>query len=138
MLEDADVDRAVKAAAWGSMFNSGQACISVERLYVHDRIYDQFVDDLTRQVAALRQGTDTDKSYSNDIGALATEQQLAIVDGQVKDATSKGARVLTGGRRVGGLGTYYEPTSPRRRRPHDDLHARRDLRTDPARHAHPR
>ncbi len=110
VLEDADVDRAVKAAAWGSMFNSGQACISVERLYVHDRIYDRFVGDLTRQVAALRQGTDTDKSFSNDLGALASEQQLAIVDGQVKDATSKGARVLTGGKRRQGLGTYYEPT----------------------------
>ena len=110
VLDDADVERAAKAAVWGSMFNSGQACISVERAYVHDRLYDDFVNRVVKQVRQLRQGTDTDKSYSKDLGALATPAQLAIVQRHVEDAVNKGARVLTGGRQVDGPGTYFAPT----------------------------
>jgi acyl-CoA reductase-like NAD-dependent aldehyde dehydrogenase len=109
VLADADIDRAVGGAIWGGLFNSGQACISVERVYVQAPVYDEFVQKLTEKAAAIRQGTDTDKSYSNDIGAMATEAQVDIVDRHVKDAVAKGARVLTGGTR-GEQGFYYPPT----------------------------
>lgn len=110
VLDDADIDRAAKAAVWGSMFNSGQACISVERAYVHDRVYDEFVEKVVTQVGQLRQGTDSDKSLTKDLGALATLTQLDIVRRHVEDAVQKGARVLTGGSRLEGQGTYFSPT----------------------------
>ena len=109
VLEDADVDRAVGAAVWGGLFNSGQACISVERVYVHQDIYDEFVGKLTAEVSRIRQGTDLDKSFNSDIGAMATPTQVDIVDRHVTDAQAKGARVLVGGTRAG-VGSYYTPT----------------------------
>ncbi|WP_037078344.1 aldehyde dehydrogenase family protein [Pseudonocardia spinosispora] len=110
VLDDAPVDRAVAGAVWGGLFNAGQACISVERVYVHERVYDEFVDKLASQVAAIRQGTDDDHSFSADIGALATSAQVDIVEGHVRDALAKGARVLTGGSRGPGPGNYFAPT----------------------------
>lgn len=109
VLEDADVDRAVKGAVWGGMFNAGQACISVERLYVHERIYDDFVSKLVAEVSKLRQGTDTDNSFSCDVGALANANQVDIVARHVGDAVAKGARVATGGNRSE-TGNYFAPT----------------------------
>ena len=58
VLADADVDRAANAAAWGGMVNSGQICISVERIYVEEPVYDEFVAKLTKEVGKLRQGAD--------------------------------------------------------------------------------
>ena len=58
VLSDADLDRAANAAAWGGMFNSGQVCISVERIYVEEPAYDEFVAKLTKEVGKLRQGAD--------------------------------------------------------------------------------
>lgn len=110
VLDDADIYRAAKAAVWGSMFNSGQACISVERAYVHDRVYDEFVKKVVSRVEQLRQGTDVDKSFSYDLGALATPAQLDIVQRHVDDALSKGARALTGGVRADRPGNYFPPT----------------------------
>ena len=109
VLADANIDRAVGGAVWGGLFNAGQSCIAVERIYVEEPAYDAFVEKLTEKVAALRTGMDEMDSFSSDVGALATEQQLAIVQGQVEDALAKGARVLTGGRRTG-EGLIYEPT----------------------------
>ncbi|GAA5144412.1 aldehyde dehydrogenase family protein [Pseudonocardia eucalypti] len=109
VLDDADLDRAVNGAVWGGLFNAGQVCISVERLYVHEGIYDEFVSRVSEKVAAIRQGTDTDHSFTNDIGAMATPAQVDIVDKHVQDALAKGARVLTGGTR-GEVGNYYAPT----------------------------
>jgi acyl-CoA reductase-like NAD-dependent aldehyde dehydrogenase len=106
---DAPLERAAKAAAWGSMFNSGQICVSVERAYVDAQIYDQFVELVTHEVKALRQGTDPAGSFSADVGAMATEAQLEIVERHVSDAIAKGARALTGGRRAP-TGQYFEPT----------------------------
>ncbi len=110
VLADADVDRAAKAAVWGSMLNSGQACIAVERAYVHDRVYDEFVGKVVSGVRSLRQGTDSDKSLTKDLGALATPSQLEIVKRHVDDALEKGARALTGGAAADGPGTYFQPT----------------------------
>ena len=109
VLSDADVDRAANAAAWGGMVNSGQLCISVERIYVEEPVYDEFVAKLTKQVEGLRQGADGRKP-EKDVGAMTSPNQTAIVDGQVDDALANGARALTGGKKVDGAGDYYEPT----------------------------
>jgi acyl-CoA reductase-like NAD-dependent aldehyde dehydrogenase len=109
VLDDADIDRAVGGAIWGGLFNSGQACISVERVYVQAPVYDEFVGKLTARAAEIRQGTDTDRSFRNDIGAMANQSQVDIVDRHVRDAVAKGAQVLTGGK-PGDRGCYYPPT----------------------------
>jgi acyl-CoA reductase-like NAD-dependent aldehyde dehydrogenase len=109
VLDDADLDRAANAATWGSMFNSGQVCLSVERIYVEEPVYDEFVAKLTKAVGELRQGADG-KKPAKDVGAMTSPNQRAIVEAHVADAIDKGARALTGGRAVDGPGDYYEPT----------------------------
>ena len=109
VLSDADVDRAANAAAWGGMVNSGQLCISVERIYVEEPVYDEFVAKLTEEVSGLRQGADGRKP-EKDVGAMTSPNQTAIVEDQVDDALANGARALTGGKKVDGPGDYFEPT----------------------------
>jgi betaine-aldehyde dehydrogenase len=109
VLDDADVDRAANAAAWGGMMNSGQICMSVERIYVEEPVYDEFVAKLTAEVARLRQGSD-DARNPKDVGAMTSPNQTAIVEDHVDDALAAGARALTGGKRVEGPGDYFEPT----------------------------
>jgi acyl-CoA reductase-like NAD-dependent aldehyde dehydrogenase len=109
VLRDADLERAVNATATGGLLNSGQACTSIERVYVEEPVYDEFVASLTEQVRGLRQGHDG-RSHAAEIGAMATSAQVEIVADHVEDARSKGARVLTGGKRKEGPGQWYEPT----------------------------
>ncbi|MEX0620586.1 MAG: aldehyde dehydrogenase family protein [Solirubrobacterales bacterium] len=109
VLEGANVARAVRAATWGGMMNSGQICMSVERIYVEEPVYDEFVAGLTESVAALRQGPDG-PSFGSEVGAMTSPNQTSIVAGQVSEAIEHGARALVGGRRVDGPGDYYQPT----------------------------
>jgi betaine-aldehyde dehydrogenase len=109
VLSDADLDRAANAAAWGGMMNSGQICISVERIYVEEPAYDEFVAKLVKEVGGLRQGPD-DAHAPKDVGAMTSPNQTAIVEDHVDDAIASGARALTGGKRVDGPGDYFEPT----------------------------
>lgn len=109
VLADAELDRAANAAAWGGMMNSGQICLSVERIYVEEPAYDEFVDKLTAEVGRLRQGAD-DARNPKDVGAMTSPNQTAIVEDHVSDAIAAGARALTGGKRVEGPGDYFEPT----------------------------
>jgi acyl-CoA reductase-like NAD-dependent aldehyde dehydrogenase len=109
VLADADVDRAANAAAWGGMVNSGQLCISVERIYVEEPVYDEFVAKLTEEVSGLRQGADGRKP-EKDVGAMTSPNQSAIVEDHVNDALANGARALTGGKKGTGPGDYFEPT----------------------------
>jgi acyl-CoA reductase-like NAD-dependent aldehyde dehydrogenase len=106
VLEDADVDLAAHAAVWGAMFNAGQTCVSVERVYVMDAVYDQFVKAVVRDVQALRVGA----GEGHTVGALIDEQQLAVTERHVREALAAGARALTGGRRTTTSGTFYPPT----------------------------
>jgi acyl-CoA reductase-like NAD-dependent aldehyde dehydrogenase len=106
---DANLDRAANAAAYYSMNNGGQVCISVERVYVEEPVYDRFVEKVTDNVKALRQGAPADAG-SVDVGAVTFPPQIEIVDEHVRDAVSKGAKVLTGGHRREGEGRFYEPT----------------------------
>jgi acyl-CoA reductase-like NAD-dependent aldehyde dehydrogenase len=109
VLADADLDRASSAAAYYSMQNGGQTCISVERVYVEAPVYDAFVDQVTRKVAALRQGASTGPG-TVDVGAVTFAPQLDIVSRHVEQAREAGARVLTGGAAHEDRGRFYEPT----------------------------
>ena len=109
VLSDAPLDRAIRGAIWGGLFNSGQSCIAVERVYVEEPIYDEFVSRLVDGVNKVRQGHDAQGSFATDVGAMATQTQLELVERQVADAVSKGAKVLTGGKRAD-HGLFYPPT----------------------------
>jgi len=108
VLADADLDRAANGIVWGGMFNSGQACVSVERVYVEAPVYDEFVAKLTEKVRELRQGND-ERKFAYDVGPLATDAQRDKVQLHVDDAVAAGARVTIGGKPTG-TGTYFEPT----------------------------
>ena len=109
VLRDADVDRAANATATGGLANTGQICMSIERVYVEEPVYDEFVGKLTDAVRGLRQGPD-ERPYDSDVGAMTTPAQAQVVADHVDDARSSGARVLTGGNRKEGPGDWYEPT----------------------------
>lgn len=108
VLADADLDRAANGITWGGMYNSGQVCVSVERVYVEAPVYDEFVAKLTDNVRRLRQGQD-DRKFMYDVGALATSAQRDIVQRHVDGAVAAGARVVTGGKPTG-TGTFFQPT----------------------------
>jgi acyl-CoA reductase-like NAD-dependent aldehyde dehydrogenase len=109
VLSDAPLDRAIRGAVWGGLFNSGQSCIAVERVYVEEPIYDEFVSRLVDGVNKVRQGHDPQGSFATDVGAMATQSQLELVERQVADAVAKGAKVLTGGKRAD-KGLFFPPT----------------------------
>ncbi len=103
VLADADLERAANGIVWGGLFNSGQVCVSVERVYVEAPVYNEFVDKLAAKVRAVTQGQE------GDTGAMATLAQRDIVSRHVNEATAAGARVLTGGGPTG-VGTFFAPT----------------------------
>ena len=106
---DADVERAANAASFYSMNNAGQVCISVERCYVEEPVYDEFVAKVTETVRGLRQGASTEPG-SVEVGAVIFPPQLDIIEAHVQDAVDKGAKVLTGGHGHAEHGRFYEPT----------------------------
>ena len=106
VLEGANMARAVNCVVYGGFANNGQVCMGFERVYVEAPVYDEFVREVVKKVKRLRNGTD-DKS---DLGAFTSPPQIDIVDKQVRDAIDKGARVLTGGRRIERQGAWYQPT----------------------------
>ncbi len=109
VLRDADLERAANVATYYAMLNGGQTCISIERVYVEESVYDEFVAKVTEKVRALRQGRSVGPGTA-EVGSMTFPPQLDIVDGHVKDAVAKGAKVLVGGRRREGDGIFYEPT----------------------------
>ena len=109
VLADADVDAAVAGAVRGCFSSAGQLCISIERLYVHDSLYDRFVAELVRATSRIKLGGALD--WSCDVGSLASAKQLATVTRHVDDAVAKGARVEIGGKARTDLGPlFFEPT----------------------------
>jgi len=109
VLKDADVERAANMAVQWAMTNSGQICMSVERVYVEEPVYDEFVSKVVDKTKALRQGV-PGAPGDIDVGAMTFPPQLEKVEAHVADAVAKGARVLTGGKRGEGPGRFYEPT----------------------------
>ncbi|MBO0799495.1 MAG: aldehyde dehydrogenase family protein [Blastocatellia bacterium] len=111
VLRDADLERAANAAVWGAFTNSGQVCISVERVYVEDAIADEFTRRVVEKTRALRQGADSGRDKRMDVGAMTFPKQIEVVEEQIADATARGAQILVGGRRNQDLeGRYFEPT----------------------------
>jgi acyl-CoA reductase-like NAD-dependent aldehyde dehydrogenase len=108
VLADANLERAANACVWGGLVNSGQVCLSVERVYVEEPIYDRFVESVKEKMSAVRQGP---PSIEADVGSMTFPPQLEKVERHVADAVAKGAKVLAGGKRRTGLpGLFYEPT----------------------------
>ncbi len=103
--EDADIEAAADAAAWGAFSNAGQTCIGVERVYVHERVADQFINALTEQARALHAGSDLEAK----IGPMTMPGQLDVVRRHVADALEGGARATIGGNEAVGE-RYVQPT----------------------------
>jgi succinate-semialdehyde dehydrogenase/glutarate-semialdehyde dehydrogenase len=113
VFEDADLSAASEAAVWGAFANSGQACASVERCYVHERVAEEFTRRVVEKVGALRQASASDGGAGCDLGAMSSERQFRLVEEHVSDAVAHGARVLAGGGRAKGCserGWFHEPT----------------------------
>ena len=109
VLEDADLDKAARGAVRACFSSAGQLCISIERLMVHQSVYDEFVRKFVDRVNAMSIGPAL--SYEPDMGSLTSQRQLDTVVRHVDDAVAKGAQVLAGGRARPDLGPYfYEPT----------------------------
>jgi succinate-semialdehyde dehydrogenase/glutarate-semialdehyde dehydrogenase len=109
VLEDADVDVASSGAVWGAFVNAGQTCLSVERCYVHQRLYPAFLDACSEKARKLRVGNGVDAN--TEIGPMIQERQVRVVEAQLEDAIRRGARLLTGGTRMRDLGpNFFAPT----------------------------
>ncbi|HVR18101.1 MAG TPA: aldehyde dehydrogenase family protein [Polyangiaceae bacterium] len=108
VTDDADIGTAASSLADGAMYNTGQSCCSVERIYVHERVADAFTSALVEAVRGFPVGDPEDPATY--FGPLAREAQLAILDAQVADAVTKGAKLLLGGQRAKLKGHYFEPT----------------------------
>jgi succinate-semialdehyde dehydrogenase/glutarate-semialdehyde dehydrogenase len=109
VLDDADIEKTARGAVDACFSNGGQLCISIERMYVHDRVYDAFVRRFVENTKNMRLSPAFD--LNADMGSLVSAEQLDAVSRHVEDAVRKGARVLAGGRARPDLGPYfYEPT----------------------------
>ena len=109
VLRDADVERAANACVYGGLVNAGQVCISVERVYVEEPVYDDFVQKVVDKVRRVRQGPP--EAGPVEMGSMTFPPQIDKVERHVKDAVARGARVLAGGKRRSDLpGLYFEPT----------------------------
>lgn len=109
VLDDVDLSRVVEGAVQACFSNSGQLCVSIERIYVHDVVHDAFVAEFTDRVKAMRIGPGDD--WDIEMGSLISAQQLETVSAHVDDAVAKGAHLLAGGRARPDLGPlFYEPT----------------------------
>ena len=108
VCRDADLDRAAQGIVWGAFFNSGQACTSVERVYVDKAVAEPFLARVVEHTKRLRVGDPARGEV--DLGPLTLERQRRIVEEHVADAVAKGARVLTGGQAPSGPGWFYPPT----------------------------
>jgi acyl-CoA reductase-like NAD-dependent aldehyde dehydrogenase len=109
VLADADLKATIEGAVLGCFSSSGQVCVSIERIYVHESIFDSFVDQFVERTRKLKLGAALD--YSPDMGSLTSERQLATVEEHVRDALEKGATLRAGGRRRPDLGPlFFEPT----------------------------
>jgi succinate-semialdehyde dehydrogenase / glutarate-semialdehyde dehydrogenase len=106
VFDDADVDSAVEGAMVSKYRNAGQTCVCANRLYVQDGVYDAFIEKLAAKAKAIKVGNGFDSGVTQ--GPLIDDQALAKVEQHVADATAKGARVLTGGKRFGSR--FFEPT----------------------------
>lgn len=107
VLDDANINKAVEGVLASKFRNGGQTCVCANRIYVQTGIYDQFVEKFAEKVKKLKVGDGLDEV---DIGPLINEDGLQKVENHIKDAVEKGASLVTGGNRIEGNGTFFEPT----------------------------
>ncbi|HEX2536136.1 MAG TPA: aldehyde dehydrogenase family protein [Chitinophagaceae bacterium] len=103
-----DVASVAAGTADGAFYNNGQSCCAVERIYVHEQVYDAYLEAFVREVQSWKVGSPLEEGVY--IGPLTRAGQLAVLEAQIEDALRKGARLLTGGRRLPGPGHFFEPT----------------------------
>lgn len=108
ICEDVDVKNVAAGTADGAFYNNGQSCCSVERIYVHEKIYDEYVKHFVDTVKGFKMGDPTSKDTY--LGPLTREPQIKVLEAQIRDAKKKGAKVLAGGKKIKGKGYYFEPT----------------------------
>ena len=109
MDDVADIDQTAAAVLEGVVYNNGQSCCAVERVYVHEKVFDQFVDSYTRQMKKMIVGDPMNSG--TEVGPLTRKEQLEFLQKQIRDAESKGAKLLGGGRQVGTKGYFIEPAA---------------------------
>lgn len=103
-----DIKAVAAGTADGAFYNNGQSCCAVERIYVHENVYDKYVDEFIKEVKSWKAGLPTEEGVY--IGPVSRKEQLYVLENQVEDATSKGAKLLTGGKKTNKKGFYFEPT----------------------------
>jgi succinate-semialdehyde dehydrogenase/glutarate-semialdehyde dehydrogenase len=112
VADDADLDRAVTGASVGRYYNCGQACLAIKRLYLFEKVYDEFVEKLVGKVQRLKVGNGM--NADTRVGPLHTAAQREEIEAQVADAVKRGAKILAGGKRPDGAefakGFFYLPT----------------------------
>jgi acyl-CoA reductase-like NAD-dependent aldehyde dehydrogenase len=104
----ADIKSVAAANADGAFYNNGQSCCAVERIYVHEKIYDNYIEEFVKEVKSWKIGAPMEDGVY--IGPLSRKGQLYVLENQVTDAVSKGATILTGGKKLKSKGYYFEPT----------------------------
>lgn len=108
VFEDADIDSAVKILAANKFRNAGQVCIAPTRFLVHEKVYGSFVDKFTATAKAIKVGNGLEKETR--MGPLANTRRVDAMEAFVADAVEKGAKIETGGKRIGNKGNFFEPT----------------------------
>lgn len=108
VCHDAPLERTVKGALWGGLINCGQMCVSVERIFVVESIYDTFVDKLKEEIQKLTIGAPEEQC---DIGPMTFPSQIKVVEQHLADALEKGAKITHGGKKITNRpGLFFEPT----------------------------
>lgn len=103
-----DIKSVAAGTADGAFYNNGQSCCAVERIYVHEKVYDLYVDEFLKEVKSWKIGSPTEEGIY--IGPLSRKEQLKVLEKQVEDAVSKGGTILTGGSKIDGRGNFFQPT----------------------------
>ena len=106
--DNANLAKVAQAAAEGAFYNNGQSCCAVERIYVHQAVYDQFLEAFVQEVKQLKLGNPVEEGVF--VGPLARKEQVSTLEQQVQDAIDQGAQLRTGGQRARREGYYFEPT----------------------------
>ena len=104
----ADIQQVAEAALEGAMYNNGQSCCAVERIYVHENIYERFVEQFAEAAKKMKVGDPA--AEGTEIGPLSRKEQLAFLADQVSDAIGKGGKLVAGGHAIEGKGYFFEPT----------------------------
>ena len=104
----ADIKAVAAGTADGAFYNNGQSCCAVERIYVQEKVYDQYVDEFVKELKSWKHGQPTTEGVY--LGPVTRKEQLSLLEQQVSDAVKKGATVIAGGKKMSGKGYFFEPT----------------------------